>query len=110
MDYAQQQNNGITLLSLTGEVDVSVAPKLRSVLKGLIDTSTAKIIVDLSSVDFIDSSGLGLFVMAYKSIRAYNGKIKFAKARPEVLKVIRLTRLDKHFELFDSVEQAEKSF
>lgn len=110
MEYALQQNNGITHLALTGEVDVSVAPKLRTVLKELIDAGRLKIIVDLGGVDFIDSSGLGLFVMAYKSVKAYNGNIKFAKARPEVSKVIHLTRLDKHFELFESVAQAESSF
>ncbi len=110
MDYKVQQNGDVSILSLTGEIDVSVAPQLRSVLQKLIDAGQVKIVIDLGNVAFIDSSGLGIFVVAYKSAKANNGDIKFAAARPEVLKVIKLTRLDKHFELFKTTEEAEKSF
>jgi anti-anti-sigma regulatory factor len=53
---------------------------------------------------------LGIFVVGYKSAKANGGNIKFSSAKPEVIKVIELTRLDKHFELFQNTEQAELSF
>jgi anti-anti-sigma factor len=110
MEHNIQQKGELTVLNLAGEIDVAAAPQLKNVFKSLIDAGKVNIIVDLKDVDFIDSSGLGIFVVGYKSAKAKGGKIKFSSAKPEVIKVIELTRLDKHFELFQNTEQAELSF
>ena len=110
MEHSIQQKGEVTVLNLGGEIDVAVAPQLRNVFKSLIDAGKVKIVVDLTDVEFIDSSGLGIFVVGYKSAKAKGGQIKFSGAKPEVVKVIELTRLDKHFELFQNTEQAELSF
>jgi len=110
MEHNILQQGDITVVRLTGEIDVTVAPELRNILKSKIDAGNVNIIVDLAEVDFIDSSGLGIFVVAYKSANAKGGNIKFANAKPQVLKVIELTRLDKHFEMYPSQAQAEMSF
>ena len=103
-------STAVTVLSLGGEVDVAVAPQLRNIFKDLIDAGKINIIVDLKEVEFIDSSGLGIFVVGYKSAKAKGGDIKFSGAKTEVLKVIQLTRLEKYFELFQTKEQAQLSF
>ena len=110
MEHNISEKGAVTVLSLKGEVDVSVAPQLRTIFKTLIERGKINIIVDLQSVEFIDSSGLGIFVVAFKSAKAKGGNIKFSGATTEVLNVIKLTRLDKHFELFKTVELAEMSF
>ena len=79
-------------------------------MRDLLEEANGKLIVDLEQVPFIDSSGLGIFVVAFKIAAAKNGWIKFVGARPEVMKVIKLTGLDRHFQLFDSLKEAEKSF
>ncbi len=110
MEHKVEKRENFTLVKLTGEIDVSVAPKLRSLLKELIEGGQENLVIDLTEVPFIDSSGLGILVIAFKLAKAKNGAIKFVGARPEVMKVIRLTRLDRHFQLYESLEQAEKSF
>ncbi|GEM_PF-684843 len=110
MEHDVEKLNNFTLVKLSGEIDVSVAPKLRNLLRELIEGGQENLVIDLTEVPFIDSSGLGIFVVAFKLAKAKNGAIKFVGARPEVLKVIQLTRLDKHFQLFESMEQAEKNF
>jgi anti-sigma B factor antagonist len=57
------------VLSVQGEVDVYTCPSLREELYRLIDGGAARVVVDLSGMDFIDSSGLGVFVGALKRIR-----------------------------------------
>jgi len=110
MEHSIQQTGEVTVLNLGGEIDVAAAPQLRNVFQGLIDEGKVNIVVNLKDVEFIDSSGLGIFVVAFKSAKAKGGNIKFSAAKPEVVKVIELTRLDKHFELFQTTEQAELSF
>ena len=110
MEHSILHKDDITIVKLKGEIDVTIAPKLRNILKRKVINGTVKIIIDLADVDFIDSSGLGIFVVAFKSAKAKGRNIKFVNAKPEVLKVIELTRLDKHFELYESPEQAVMSF
>ncbi|OQX96636.1 hypothetical protein B6I21_00385 [candidate division KSB1 bacterium 4572_119] len=110
MEHKVLKKDGFAVVQLSGEIDVSVAPQLRNALKELIDSGTVNLVVDLSEVAFIDSSGLGIFVVAYKLAKTKEGTIRFAAARPEVLKVIKLTRLDKHLQLFETVEQAGTDF
>ncbi|NOZ62349.1 MAG: anti-sigma factor antagonist [Calditrichaeota bacterium] len=110
MEYKVEQREKFTLVKLSGEIDVSVAPQLRSLLQDLIGGGQENILVDLADVPFIDSSGLGIFVVAFKMAKAKSGDVKFVGAKPEVLKVIQLTRLDKHFQLFETLDEAESSF
>ena len=110
MEYKMKQNNGVLTLTLSGEIDVSVAPDLRDVLNKAIEAGNVRILVDFRDVSFIDSSGLGIFVVYYKKAKARGGTIKFANLSPIVRKVVELTRLDKHFEIYDSVSEAEQSF
>ena len=110
MEHKVEKHEKFTLVQLKGEIDVSVAPQLRNLLQELINSGQENIVVDLAEVPFIDSSGLGIFVVAFKMAKAKNGSIRFVGARPEVLKVIKLTRLDKHFQLFESLSDAERSF
>jgi len=61
--------------------------------------------VDLSRVEFLDSTGLGVLVGALKRLRAVNGTFKLVCAH-ERLKIFRITALDRVFELYDTVEAA----
>jgi len=110
MEYSILSKNDITVIKLKGEIDVTVAAKLREVFKSKIDNGAIKIIVDLAEVKLIDSSGLGILIVAFKSVKSKGGDIKFVNAKSEVWKIIKLTKLDKHFELFKSPEQAVLSF
>lgn len=64
-----------------------------------------RVIVDLSEVDFIDSSGLGAIVAAMKQLRE-GQRLELAGLTPTVSKVFRLTRMDTVFSLFDTLEEA----
>ncbi len=110
MEHQEVKRDRYTLVKLNGEIDVSVAPQLKSLLKELIQGGQENLVIDLAEVPFIDSSGLGIFVVAFKLAKSKSGDLKFVNARPEVLKVIKLTRLDRHFKLFDRIEEIEESF
>src|SRR3712207_4022983 len=95
-----------TVLEVGGEVDVYTAPRLRERLIELVDGGARKVVVDLSGVDFLDSTGLGVLVGALKRLRAAGGTFGLVCAKEPLLKIFRITALDQVFPVFPSVEAA----
>jgi anti-sigma B factor antagonist len=84
-------------VTVEGEVDVATAPALRDELYRLIDQGATEIVVDLSGMDFIDSTGLGVFVGALKRAREGGGGIELRGLKPAARKVFDITGLSSAF-------------
>jgi anti-sigma B factor antagonist len=95
-----------TVLKVGGEVDVYTAPRLRERLAGMIDGGGRKVIVDLGGVDFLDSTGLGVLVGALRRLRAAGGTLVLVCDRESLLKIFRITALDRMFPIYPSVDAA----
>ena len=95
-----------TVLDVGGEVDVYTAPRLREKLVELVEGGAKHVVVDLSRVEFLDSTGLGVLVGALKRLRNVNGTLGLVCAHERLLKIFRITALDRVFALYDSVEAA----
>ena len=89
-----------------GRIDVETAPALRETLKQIAEGSPTMVVVDLKSVEFIDSSGLSALVSGLKALRQGGGSICLSRPRPQALTALRLTLLDRVFPIFPSVEEA----
>lgn len=108
LEITTRQQDGICSMSLTGEVDVYTAPRLKEALVTQIESGCARIIVDLEGVGFIDSSGLGVLVGGLRRAKEREGTIRLVCTRDNVLKVFRITGLDKVFAIFSDVEEAQE--
>lgn len=95
-----------TVLAVGGEVDVYTAPRLRERLIELVDGGARKVIVDLGTVEFLDSTGLGVLVGAHKRLRGAGGTLSLVCTREPLLKIFRITALDQVFPLFGSIDAA----
>lgn len=100
---------GIDVVSAKGEVDAYTAPTLDESLTSLISSGSKQIIVDLSGVEFIDSTGLGIIVKALKSVRDQGGWLKVVANSDRVVKVFRITGLEAEVDLAVSVDDAISS-
>lgn len=94
------------VVHVSGEVDVYSAPVLRARLDANIREGHHRLVVDLSGVTFMDSTGLGVLVGRLKLTRVRQGTIVLAGVRDRVAKVFNLTGLDKVFAIYDNVEAA----
>jgi anti-sigma B factor antagonist len=101
--------NGVTALTVRGEVDVYTAPRLRERLVELASEGHYKIVVDLEGVDFLDSTGLGVLVGGLKRLRSHDGDLFLVCTQHRILKVFEITGLTKVFSIFDSVEAAARA-
>lgn len=100
------ERDGWAVLAVSGEVDVATAPRLRERLIELVNSGRHRIVVDLSGVEFLDSTGLGVLVGALKRVRTHDGELALVCAEPRILKVFEITGLTKVFTMFGSVDEA----
>lgn len=85
----------------TGRIDASVAIKFKDEMRVNTAEAEGRVVLDLASVDFVDSSGLGAIVGAMKQL-ATGQRLELAGLTPNVEKVFRLTRMDRVFQIHAS--------
>lgn len=95
-----------TVLEVGGEIDVYTAPALRDRLGQLADSGVRHIVVDLSAVEFLDSTGLGVLVGALKRAGATGGVLRLVCAQERILKIFRITGLEDVFGIVGTIEDA----
>jgi len=106
LSLGSRQVAGHTVVEVRGEVDVYTAATLRERLLAVIEGGATSVVVDLRRVDFLDSTGLGVLVGALKRLRLAGGQLALVCDSEKLLKVFRITALDRVFTLHDSVEAA----
>jgi anti-sigma B factor antagonist len=89
------------------ELGVEAAGQLE---KFLTSQERSNVIVDLNGSETIDSQGLEALVSAQEALRALEGDLKIATSNSANRKILEITRLDQHLEVFDTVIDAVKSF
>lgn len=85
-----------TLVTARGSIDLHSSESLQNHLIGLLDEGDRQIVIDLTAVDFCDSSGLNVLVRAYKHARVTNSALVVTGAQGRVENVLRTTGLDKY--------------
>jgi len=93
--------DGVAQVTLRGELDTASAPKLRARLIDLASEEHQLIRIDLSGVDFIDSTGLGVLIGGAKRQREGGGGFVLVRPSPRVKKVLDITGLTKVFLVSD---------
>jgi anti-sigma B factor antagonist len=86
--------NGLTLVALAGELDLSVAPALRAALCPAPDATLPDVAADLVLVDFMDCAVVGAFTSAARSVRAGGGCLRVSGLAPGPTRLARLCHLD----------------
>jgi anti-sigma B factor antagonist len=90
-----------------GAIDLHVSPELRASLREIIDDEKPKrLVVDLSHVPYIDSSGIAVLIGAMQSLEHEGGTFALAGPREAVMMIFESARLDQYFHLFPDVKAA----
>ena len=85
------------VLTLNGEIDLHVSPDVERVLTSIISKRPRHVMVDLSGVTFIDSSGLAVLIHALQNIQEYGGKLLLSGITEDVRSIFEMARLDQVF-------------
>jgi anti-sigma B factor antagonist len=82
---------------------------LREQIVSVVSDGAPRIVCDLDGVEFLDSTGLGVLVGALKRLRGVGGELILACGQERLLKIFRITGLDRVFTMFGSVDAATAS-
>ena len=107
LQVTSEELGGIPVVHVSGEVDVSTAPVLHDALAA-VPESSARVVVDLSAVTFLDSTGIGVLVAALMRLRdgPSAGTLGLVVTRPHLNKVLEVTGLTTIFDIHPSLEGA----
>ncbi|CAN5472144.1 hypothetical protein BH11MYX1_BH11MYX1_02710 [soil metagenome] len=94
-----QRGESETSMAVRGSLDINTAPQLAEEIDKIVASKPKKVVVDLSGLDLIDSSGVAALVKLYKGIRGTGGQVAMTGARDQPLAIFKLLRMDKVFNL-----------
>ena len=98
-------------MSVQGDLVIGEAEAtFKRTVTRLLEEGKIYLLVDLSEVGFLDSSGLGALVRAMTNSQKEGGQTKLLKAGPQVRRLLEMTKLDSVFEIHDDLERAVSSF
>lgn len=103
---SEERRDGSSVVSAWGEVDVATAPGLRDRLKQVIERDQGPVVVDLTAVTFIDSTGLGVLIGARKQCDDKGRALRVVMSEPRILKVFEITGLTEFFDVHPSLGPA----
>ena len=93
------QENKCWSVSVTGEVDIFNSQEMKKSLTDLVSEKNADMTVDCAGLEYMDSTALGALVAVLKNVKNYGGAMRLKNVKPNLLKLFKITNLDKAFEI-----------
>jgi len=105
MSFDTEIKDDIAIVTVTaGRLDANIAPELKQVVGEVIDNGTHRIMLDLQSVQFMDSSGLGAVISSFK-LTGQKGEFVICNMNEAVKEIFTLTHMDRLFEIYPNVDE-----
>ena len=102
----EPHNNGVVIVHFTGRLDFVLAPEARERLAQSIGSGHRHLVIDLSGVDFVDSSGLGVLIDGTRKARDAGGDLCIADPHDQVRLLMALTGIDRIIQRYATLEEA----
>ena len=106
MEVHVRNHERAAIIQVRGEVDLYSSPRMREAIVGQASVRTPTVVVDLSGVDYMDSSGVATLVEGLQLSRGYGGAFRLAGLGGAVREVFRFAKLEKVFEIYEDADRA----
>ena len=111
MKFNTRQSGDVTILDLNGRITIGSGEEaLRNAMQEIINKGVTKILINMSGVTMIDSSGIGELVSAYTTATGRGAKLKLANLPAKVSDILTITQLITVFDVYDTESEAVQSF
>ncbi|MDP2712655.1 MAG: STAS domain-containing protein [Solirubrobacteraceae bacterium] len=98
--------DGAHVIRISGEIHVTTAPQFSQRLTDAIEGGRNALVLDMSSVEFIDSTGLSVLLNGLRMVTQNRGGLAIVCTNPTVLRLFQITNLDETFDIFDDRARA----
>lgn len=106
MEVNVRNHQGAAVIEVRGEVDLYSSPRMRQAIVERASARTPTVVVDLSSVQYMDSSGVATLVEGLQLSRGYGGAFRLAGLGGAVREVFKFAKLEKVFEIYEDANRA----
>ncbi|MGQ9697489.1 MAG: STAS domain-containing protein [Armatimonadota bacterium] len=106
LEVIPKDNQGVPVIRFSGEIDVYTVPMFKKAIYEAIDSGKKHIVVDLSDVSYMDSSGFGTLLGATKRLRPVGGSLSLVGCNEVITRMLKITRLDTIFRMHPSEAEA----
>ncbi|MBM3250465.1 MAG: STAS domain-containing protein [Candidatus Omnitrophica bacterium] len=110
MKISQEKANDTVVCRLEGEININNSPELRKDFEEIIKRNEKKVLVDFSSVTYIDSSGLATLIEMLQRLKKIGGCMRFSNMDQKIKNIFEITKLHKLFDIYETRELALKDF
>jgi len=110
LKITQKKQAAIDVVCMSGRLDTNTAIEADAELKTLIASGAHQIVLNLKNLNYISSSGLRILIIALREVKKKQGDLKLACLKPAVKEIIHIAGFDRLFSLYDTEEEALKSF
>lgn len=93
-------------VALRGAIDLHHAPDVHKTLVGTCENKPRRLVINLTDVTYMDSSGIGTLVEVFRRVNAYKGQLVLCGMNDRVHSVFEITKLDKFFKIFPTESEA----
>jgi anti-sigma B factor antagonist len=110
LDIAESVREDVVILTLKGRLTLGESNLVREKIAELSAAGKHNVVVDLGAVDYIDSTGLGILVICFTSLKKQGGALKLVNPNKRNVELLLLTKLHTVFEVFNEDQDAVNSF
>jgi anti-sigma B factor antagonist len=106
----QAVSPAVHVIAVGGELDMGASPDLRGTIDGALESGVSLLVMDLTELTFIDSTGISTLVAAFRRLSESGGSLELVCSDRNVLRVLELTGLDEVLSIHSSRDQAREVF
>jgi anti-anti-sigma factor len=109
MDMSEERKADAVVLALSGRLDATSAKTFEDRILGVINSGTQRLVVDLSQLEYVSSSGLRVFLLAAKRLQPTNGKMSLCGLQDHIRQVFDLAGFSSILSIYGSRDEAIRS-
>ena len=111
MNFAVENRDGYVIFTIkSNKLESQNSPKLKAELLIVCQPDIEGLIIDISQVEYIDSSGLGAMLLAHRQLKEYGKKITLVGAQDVVKSMLSISQLTELFQMADTIDEALKLY
>lgn len=108
MDVSRETLKDITICKIAGDININNAAQLRKLFEEIYKEGARKVVIDLSSLNYVDSSGLASFIEFLQRLTQAKGILRLSGLSDKIANIFEVTKLNTIFQVFENVERAKE--
>ena len=110
MNTVIKKEGDVSILSLTGSLDTNTSKEAEDQINILLEEGSIKLLIDLTDLDYISSSGLRILLSTSKKLKPLRGEMRICGLNETVNEVFEISGFTMIFKIFKTIEEAKTSF